>query len=285
MPRKSRPAEYHASSDSDLAEDADEVVDPDRRAGPVLGQRGEIRLVLDMDGKAKATFELAADGNAVPAEVRREDDRPDASSTSPGTATEIPIGRSSSRAAAASASPRSRAEPVEHWPGGGATVVAVCAVLVADGSREILEGDGDVVDVDLEADADEDVRELERLAGPADAARSGRLARLTDEFELDELVDEARDGAAREPCRGGDLRPRARARRGDPAQDDAEFACRTVVWSARARARPALEGKGCPGMRGRRSRSASSGARMILSAICMEGGQTNAVTVPLSTTG
>ena len=69
-------AEYDAASDPDLAEDADEVVDPDRRAGPVLGQRGEIRLVLDVDGKPQTMLELRRDGNAVPAEVRREDDRP-----------------------------------------------------------------------------------------------------------------------------------------------------------------------------------------------------------------
>jgi hypothetical protein len=71
-------------------------------------------------------------------------------------------------------------------------VVAVRAALVADGPGQVLERHGDVVDVDLEPDADHDVCELERQARAPAAARCDRLARLPYELELEQLVDEAR---------------------------------------------------------------------------------------------
>ena len=47
-------AEHDPTAHPDLAEDTDEVVDPDRGAGPVLRERSEIRLVLDVDRAARA---------------------------------------------------------------------------------------------------------------------------------------------------------------------------------------------------------------------------------------
>src|SRR4029079_7700054 len=57
----------------------------------------------------------------------------------------------------------------------------------ADGAGQVLDGDRDVVDVDLEPDPDDDVGELERDAG-ASATERGR-------------------SLARRPPRGGALRP------------------------------------------------------------------------------
>ena len=55
---KQAAAQHDAAAHADLAEDADEVVDPDGRPRPVLGERGEVRLVLDVDGKLQPGLEL-----------------------------------------------------------------------------------------------------------------------------------------------------------------------------------------------------------------------------------
>ena len=68
------PAEDDAAADPDLAEDADEVVDPDRRPRPVLRERGEVRLVLDMHGEPDAPPQLVRNREVAPAEVRCEHD-------------------------------------------------------------------------------------------------------------------------------------------------------------------------------------------------------------------
>ena len=120
-------AEDDAAADADLAEDADEVVDPDGGARPVLGERREVRLVLDVYREPEPRLELAATGTPCQPRFGARTTVPVASSTSPGTATETPAGRRPSRAAAASAARAARAEPLEHGPGRGAAVVAVRA--------------------------------------------------------------------------------------------------------------------------------------------------------------
>ena len=283
-PTEEPAAQDDAAPDPDLTEDADEVVDPDCGAGPVLGECGEVRLVLDVDGKPEAPLELAGDGNAMPAEIRREhhgsrallDEAGDGDGDAD-RAQLLACGRGER-------SPRSRAESVEHRSRRGATVVAVRAVLVADCSGEILEGDGDVVDVDLEADTDDDARELERLPGPSDTAGSAGLARLADEIELDELVDEAGDGAAREPRGRGNLGARARAHCGDPSKHDPEVGLphRRLVGTGGPRS--ALEGKRCPDAVGPAvAVEVVRCQRVPLHRVCMEGDQTNPAVRRMST--
>ena len=112
---KQAAAEHDAAAHADLAEDADEVVDPDGRPRPVLGERGEVRLVLDVDGKPEPGLELGSDRDVLPAEVRREARRcRTPPRRGPGTATEIPTGRRPSSCAASRAVARGLAEPVEH---------------------------------------------------------------------------------------------------------------------------------------------------------------------------
>ena len=93
---------------------------------------------------------------------------------------------------------------------------------MADRAGQILDTDCEVVDVDLEPDGDDAVAELERLRRPADAAGVVALARLAQQVELDQLADEARDGATREPGLGGDAGAGARRSARDLLQDDAE---------------------------------------------------------------
>jgi len=73
-PAEEPAAEHDSAPDADLAEHAHEVVDPDRRTGPVLGEGGEVRLVLDDDRKPETGFELRGDRQVGPAHVRREHD-------------------------------------------------------------------------------------------------------------------------------------------------------------------------------------------------------------------
>ena len=134
-------AEHDATADAHLAEDADEVVDPDRGSRPNARRapRGSTRSRRGRASQASPSSS-AATRNALPAEVRSED----------------PQSRRSARRARArrprcrsAAGPRSqhvqrrsrptRAEPVEDGPGRRPAVVPVRALLVAHRSREILE--------------------------------------------------------------------------------------------------------------------------------------------------
>ena len=225
-------AEDDASADADLAEDADEVVDADRCPRPVLGERCEIRLVLDVHSETEPRTELLGERDVSPAEVRGEDDgagclldetgHRDRHADRPHPLARRRLERD----------PGGPCEPVEDRAGSRAAVVAIRPALVADGAGEILDRDGEVVDVDLEADPDDDVGELEADARPTDPPRRRRLPRLADQREVDELGDEARDGAAGETRVRGDLGrdrapPTATCRRTTP-----RLARRTVVWSA-----------------------------------------------------
>ena len=87
---------------------------------------------------------------------------------------------------------------------------------------QVLDGDREVVDVDLEADADDRVAELERDTGTPDTARGRRLAGLTQELEVDQLRDEARDGPSRQSGLRRYLRARPRSRQRDAAEDDSQ---------------------------------------------------------------
>ena len=78
------------------------------------------------------------------------------------------------------------------------------APLVANRPGQVLDADGEVVDVDLEPDRDDSVAQLERLRRPADAPRALVLPRLAEEVELDQLADETRHRAASQTGLGGD---------------------------------------------------------------------------------
>ena len=65
---------------------------------------------------------------------------------------------------------RGLTEPVEHGVRRRATVLAIRPTLVADGPRQVLDRDGDVVHVHFESHSDDDVGELERDTRPAHAA-------------------------------------------------------------------------------------------------------------------
>ena len=113
-------------------------------------------------------------------------------------------------------------EPAQDRARPRAAVVRVDVALLPERAGQVLDADGEVVDVDLEPDGDDAVGELERLGGPPDAARVVALARLAQQVELDQLADEARDGAAREARLRGDAGARARRPGRDLLQDDAE---------------------------------------------------------------
>ena len=173
-------------------------------------------------GIAEPRLELRCHGNALPAEIGREDDGAARLLDEPGHGNRDPDRTQALARGVVESSSRRPREPVEHGPGRGAPVLAKRPLRVADGARQVFDRDGDVVDVHLEADPDDDARELERHARSPDAARRRGLARLAQELEVDQLRDEARDGSPRETGLRRDLGTRARAGRGDMPEDDAE---------------------------------------------------------------
>ena len=173
-------------------------------------------------GRPRRCFELVPDGDSVPAQVRREHESPGRLLDEAGDGHRDPdraqalTGRGVQRPAGGVG------QPVEHGPGVGAAIVAIRAALVPHGPRQVLDGDCDVVDVHLEPDADEDVRELERHARAADAAgrRVSPVSRTSSRSRssLTRLETVPRVS----PVPGGDLRPRARPGRRDVPEDDAQ---------------------------------------------------------------
>ena len=150
------------------------------RAQPVLGERCEVRLVLDADGKRPDPgAELVGDGDVRPAEVRRAEQRAGLRLGQAGQRDrqacddQVAIGRDP------------RAPPTPCARGGRARDRATSAscrrgrgARSARARSRSSDADGEVVDVDLEADRDDAVVELERLRGPPDAARALVLAGL-----------------------------------------------------------------------------------------------------------
>ena len=71
-------ADDHAGTDADAARDVDEVVDPDAHAAVVLGERAEVGVVGDRDGRAQAELGLHDRGevDVVPVHVGRQPHQP-----------------------------------------------------------------------------------------------------------------------------------------------------------------------------------------------------------------
>ena len=96
------------AADADLAEDADEVLGVARDALPVLGERGEVRLVLGPHGKIGRLGSRAAISSATRISDQprfgAQSNVPVCASTMPGSATATPAGMSCSSDTAASAS-------------------------------------------------------------------------------------------------------------------------------------------------------------------------------------
>ena len=148
---------------------------------------------------------------------------PVCASTMPGSATATPAGTSCRSDDRGERLGRHPAEAIQDRPGRRAPVVGVDTPLVANRAGQILDADGQVVDVDLEPDRDHPVAELERLRRPADAAGMLVGARLPEQVELDQLTDEARHGPPRQARLGRDARARARLAGCDLLQHDAEI--------------------------------------------------------------
>jgi hypothetical protein len=174
----------------------------------VLGERGEVGLVLDVHRHPEPRLELVRDGLVRPPEVRSEHDGSRAfldeawnGDGDPHRTQPVVCDRVERRQGRSG-------EPVEHGPRCRRAVVAIRPALVPHGTGQVLGRDGDVVDVHLEPDPDHDSGELERDAGTPHAARRRRLAGLPQELQVDELRHQARDRAPREAGLCGDLCPR-----------------------------------------------------------------------------
>ena len=183
-----------------------------RDALPVLGERGEVGLVVGAHREAREPRgDLVRDGDAPTSRgSERAGASPSAPRRAPGARRRRRPGRDPRSAMASSACSAIRASRFSTGPGARAAVVGVDALLVPDRAGQVLDADREVVHVDLEPDRDDPVAELERLRRPADAARVVVLARLPEQVELDQLADEARDRAARQPGLGGDAGAGAR---------------------------------------------------------------------------
>ena len=223
-----------AAADADLAEDADEVLDVARDALPVLGERGEVGLVLGAHGKAgQPRASSSATGISDQPRFGARSSVPVCASTRPGSATATPAGDEILRSRPRRAPPRHPASRFSTGPGDERRLSRVHTPLVADVAGQILDADGEVVDVDLEPDRDDAVAELERLGRPADpperssspVSRS-RSSSISSPTRLETVPRVSPVSAA----------TRARERGSPPAiccSTTPRFARRTVVWSAR----------------------------------------------------
>ena len=191
-------ADEDPSTDAHLAEDVDEALEIPCDSLPVLGESREVRLVVGAHRQTwQPSAELVGDGDLGPAEVRRAQQRSGPDLDEPGQRDGAACGDQPGGRDLVEGVLRERGKPVEHRARARTPVVAVHALLEADVARQILDANGEVVDVDLEADRDDAVPELEGLARPADPPGALVLARLPEQTERDQLTDEARH---RPPC-------------------------------------------------------------------------------------
>ncbi len=118
--------------------------------------------------------------------------------------------------------PHQPGERVGRVLGRPGAVVALDHPLVADAADQVDRADGEVVDVDLQAQRDDAVA-LQRDGHRRAADRAGPLRLgLAQQAPVEQLPDQARHGGLVEPGGGGDRRPRPRAVLGDVAQHQAQ---------------------------------------------------------------
>ncbi len=168
-------ADEDPGADADLGEYADEVVEIAGDALPVLGESGEVGLVVGVDGEPREPGgDLARNRDLRPAQVRSPEERPclrlDDARDRQGDAhrDEIVGGDGVERPLC------HPGEPVQHGRRPRAAVVRVHVLLVPDRAGQVLDANCEVVHVHLEADGDDPVAELERLRRPPHPTASGR---------------------------------------------------------------------------------------------------------------
>ncbi len=225
--REDRAVDDHGAADADVAVDQEAVTDAAQRAALELAERGEIGVVADAQartGVAERFAQAFDDRQLIPAEVRaRGSACPSRPRPCPGP--RCPLRSASDpRAVALAQRLAPRAPRAASNTSVGELVRLSCptAVAVAHGAAQVADADGDVVDVDLEAErGDAAVVELEDLRGPPDPS-AVRETRLGDDAALDQLGDEARDRRLVEPRQLRKLRARERAGLRDAPRDEAQ---------------------------------------------------------------
>jgi hypothetical protein len=246
-------------ADPELPRDVDEVAQLAARPLPELGQPAEVRLVLRLDGEARAAEpggQQLRHRDAGPAEVRRDQQPAVASHETrhreDGTDREqLLIAHGRERVLD---QPDEIVEHVVHRPPAVVDGLERAVALVAG---EIRRANGKEVDTELQAEADHAAAaELDRQRRPADRAAQLDLG-LPHQAELDELPDEARHGGLVQSGLLSDRGPRARAVLGDVPQHDAEVvaphgtlvrrgATGVVRGHRRTLTAAAVGGDGCP---------------------------------------
>ena len=232
-----------AAADSDLAEDADEVLDVLRDALPVLGERGQVGLVVGAHGEAGEPLgDLGRNRDLRPPEVRGAEQRARLGLDEAG---ERHGGAGGDQILGSDDTHRLLGHPPQAAQDGAglrAPVVRVDVPLVPDRPRQVLDAHRQVVDVHLEPDRDDPVAQLERLGRAADLSRTSVLARLAEQVELDQLAHEARHRAACQARLGSDPGTGARLAPCDLLQHDAEVgAAHGRLIGTRGRVGAALE--------------------------------------------
>ncbi len=216
------------AADADLPRQVQEGAHLAEGAEPQLGEGRRVGLVVGGDGQAggggpqggEGLGEEAFGGDLVPAEVGGLPDGPAGDESGQG---EPGPRRHEAEARRLVQGPGGDARgPGQDLAGAGRAVVQALGVPDAVGAGQVGDAGGDVVDVDLDAETGgPGVGRFQNGARPSRLPAEG-LARLHEEPEVEELLDEGGDGGPGESDAGRDGGPGGLAGLVDGPQDEAQ---------------------------------------------------------------
>ena len=206
--REGLAAEDEATADADLAVDEQDVLGADGRASPDLGQGAQVGVVGDGDRAAvsSASARRSSSGTSRQPRFGAIDTNPSLRRTTPTMATPTPMyGSLDGRRARISAASSARSVTIsstEEWPRGRSTLDEI-----EDLAAQPDLGGGKRIDGDLKGQHDRALGIHPDEGGRATGRAHGRRAFLGHETGLDELADQAPDGAPGQAGQADELGP------------------------------------------------------------------------------
>jgi len=234
-------ADDHATAHADLARDVDEVDQAVVATEPQLAQGGQVGLVVDQHlepGAGETVGQDLGHGHVLPAQVGGQPQQPAVGLHRPGHGHGQP-----GHGEAGGLGPLHRGPGHAHGPGqhlgrGLAAVVPGPGPEVVNLADQVGHADRDVVDVDLQPDADVAAAVEGQGAGRAADLAPGLRAQLDHQAGADQVVDQARDGGLGQAGEGGDAGPRDRLAGRDVLQHQGEVVLAERVLPRRRLSRP-----------------------------------------------